>query len=79
MTKCRTGCPTQDHKSYAECARGLQLAVGNALSLAQKEWDSELALYRAARAEGIQPDGTTREKIEYAKKESDRTGVAYGV
>lgn len=44
----------------------------------QRAVDSELAAYRAARAEGIQPDGTSMAKVEKAKKISDATGVAYG-
>lgn len=75
---CRTGCPTQDHASYAECARGLRLSAGVSLTLEQKEWDRELNAYERARAEGIQPDGTKMDKIEKAKKISDATGVAYG-
>lgn len=76
---CRTGCPTQDHRSYAECARGLRLNTGVALTMGQKEWNRELDAYERARAEGIQPDGTKMHKIEAAKKMSDATGVAYGV
>ncbi len=44
----------------------------------QKAVDSELAAYRAARAEGIQPDGTQMHQVEKAKKISDASGVAYG-
>ena len=43
-----------------------------------KKWDKELALYRSARAQGIQPDGTSTAKIQQALDISDRTGKAYG-
>jgi len=78
-SKCRTGCPTQDHKSYAECCKGLSLAIGEALTLKQKSVDSELKAYRNARAEGMQPRGTQMHQIEQAKRMSDATGVAFGV
>lgn len=45
---------------------------------AQKHWDNELAAYRDARAQGIQPDGTSMEKIHAALDASDRAGAAYG-
>jgi hypothetical protein len=44
----------------------------------EKRWDAELAAYRAARAEGIQPDGTTMDKNNAAKQASDKSGEAYG-
>lgn len=76
---CGSGCTT-----FGECIRRKNLRVGYCRSAAgldltrEKRWDSELAAYRAARAEGIQPDGTTMPKIEKAKELSDKTGVAYG-
>ena len=77
---CRTGCPTQDHGSYSECCKGLQInAQGLSGTKDQKALDSSLKAYRRARKEGIQPDGTSMEKVEKAKRISDSTGVAYGV
>lgn len=43
----------------------------------EKAWNSELDLYRKARSEGIQPEGTTRDKIESAMRISDMTGTPY--
>jgi hypothetical protein len=79
VTKCRLGCPTGDHNSYAECCKGLQINTGVLLTSGQQEWNRELNAYEKARSEGIQPDGTKMHKIEAAKKISDATGVAYGV
>ena len=80
---CSSGCPTQDHESYGECLRAKSTrvaycnsATGNDLTR-QKKWDAELQAYRDARAEGIQPAGTSMRKIDQAKKISDRTGHAY--
>lgn len=80
MTKvCRSGCPTQDHLSYAACCKGLQInAQGLSGTNAQKKVNAELAAYSAARAEGIQPMGTRMHQVEQAKRMSDATGVAFG-
>lgn len=80
---CRSGCPTQDHASWGACARAANMrvaycGVGGGDATAQKQWDSELALYRQARAEGIQPEGTTRNKVLDAMRQSDAAGAAYG-
>jgi hypothetical protein len=52
--------------------------VGGGDATAQKQWDHELDLYRAARRQGIQPDGTTANKVMAAIKASDAAGAAYG-
>ena len=80
---CRTGCPTQDHATWGECARAANLrvaycGVGGGDATAQKRWDADLALYRSARAQGIQPEGTTRAKVMRAVKASDAAGAAFG-
>lgn len=80
---CRTGCPTQDHATWGECARAANLRVaycgiGGGDATEQKKWDQELALYRAARAQGVQPDGTKTSQIMRAMKASDSAGAAYG-
>lgn len=44
---------------------------------AQKRWDKELADYRSAREQGIQPAGTTTPKIRQAVELSNKAGKAY--
>jgi hypothetical protein len=44
----------------------------------QKSWNKELDLYKSARAQGIQPDGTSTAKIRQAIDISNKTGHAYG-
>ena len=44
----------------------------------RKSWKKELDLYKSARAQGIQPDGTSTEKIRKAIDISNKTGYAYG-
>jgi hypothetical protein len=43
-----------------------------------KKWNNELKLYREARAQGIQPEGTSTAKIRKAMDVSDKTGHAFG-
>jgi len=83
---CRTGCPTQDHKSWGDCLRAsnIQMSTGDANGglvdggWTNKKWDNELKLYRDARAQGIQPEGTSTAKIRKALDISDKTGHAFG-
>jgi len=79
---CRSGCKEKNHESYVEClkASNLQINTGDAgrsESMTAKKWDGELEAYRKARAEGIQPSGTTMKAINEAKAASDKLGAAY--
>lgn len=61
-------------------AKGLQLNTGDANSqkgMSNKKWDGELNAYRQARAEGIQPSGTSMQAITEARKASEVMGKAY--
>jgi hypothetical protein len=79
----------QMHSEYVEDCFGckvstLQLATGDANGelvrngWTNRKWDNELKAYRDARAQGIQPDGTSMAKIRKAIDISNKTGVAYG-
>lgn len=62
-------------------ALGLQMNTGDAnsnLRVSSKKWDKELQAYRDARAQGIQPAGTSMKKIQEAVRISNETGKAYG-
>lgn len=80
---CRTGCVTKSHESYAACLRDAAPRVAYANSAGgwdlttQKKWDRDLDAYRAARAEGLQPSGTSRAQVDAARAISDRSGAAY--
>jgi hypothetical protein len=58
-------------------AKGLQLATGDASGnivasgTTQKKWDKELDFYKEARAQGVQPEGTSRKAIEKALDASE--------
>lgn len=59
---------------------GLQLNPGDATSskgMSNKKWDAELNAYSSARAEGIQPAGTSMAKIQDARRASDVMNTAY--
>ena len=82
MSNCRTGCYMQNHASYAECLQdaGLQINTGDAGragGMPAKKWDAELAAYRDARAQGIQPAGTSMKKINESLEASQKLGVAF--
>jgi len=79
---CRTGCPTQDHGSWGECLRAsnLEFSTGDAnnkKAMPEKKWNAELEAYRNARAQGIQPAGTSMAKIREAVEASNAVGKAF--
>ena len=62
-------------------ASTLDLNPGEAssrLTMSAKKWDNELALYRSARAQGIQPSSTKTKDIRNAIDISNKTGRAFG-
>jgi hypothetical protein len=74
------------HPEYVEGCFGckattVDLNPGEAstrLTMSAKKWDNELALYRLARSQGIQPDTTKTKDIRKAIDISNKTGQAYG-
>ena len=73
----------QKHPEFVEGCFGckistLQLNTGDASrGMSQKNWDAELDAYANARAQGIQPAGTTMKAIDEALQASDIIGGAY--
>lgn len=74
---------TRDHSSYGACLRAAGLRVLYAKSAAgldataEKNVHRELALYREARAAGVQPAGTTTKAVREAMELSERAGSAF--
>ena len=64
--------------SYNGCFPTRSTGAGQSDGTRQKKWDAECDAYRAAAKEGIEPDGTTKAKVEFAKAMSDHAGVPYG-
>lgn len=61
-------------------AKGLSMNTGDANSqkqMSNKKWNGELDAYRAARAQGIQPAGTSMAHIKAAVEASDVMGSAF--
>jgi hypothetical protein len=64
-------------------AKGLQLATGDAAGnivasgTTQKKWDKELQLYRDAKAQGVQPAGTSTKAIRSALEASETLNKPY--
>ena len=73
---CREGCRTKDHASYAECMRSAGASVVWGKQTRTKT-EIELQAYRDARRAGIQPAGTTMDKIDSANRISDQYGAAF--
>ena len=69
-----------DDTCFACKARSLQLNTGDANSnkaMTNKKWHGELDAYRAARAQGIQPEGTSMAAVQKAVDASEAMGKAY--
>ena len=73
----------QTHANYVEGCFGckastLELGTGDATrDISDKKWTSELQAYRDAKAQGIQPGGTSRAHVEAAYAASETMGKAY--
>lgn len=59
MSTCRSGCRTQNHASWGECARAASFQIGDLTGTGQKVvTDKRLDAYASAKRQGIQPQGT---------------------
>lgn len=80
-SNCRTGCKTKDHSSYAECLQAanptINATVTSGLASMWSKTKSDLAAYETARRNGIQPEGTTIDKVRQAETASRRLGRPY--
>lgn len=73
------------HPEYVEGCFGckaatLELHPGDAAHMREipkRKWDAELNAYASARAQGIQPAGTSMKAIKAAHKASENLGRAY--
>lgn len=77
MSNCRSGCKTQDHVNWGECARAANITVSNdPIAQSIKATDKELSAYRDARKQGIQPRSTKMHDIKAAVMASNTLGKA---
>lgn len=85
MFRCNCSWTATPHNTWGECQRSKNFHVAYCRSAVnykndftrQKELDRDLAFYRDARKQGIQPDTLKRNDVQYALDSSDRTGIAY--
>ena len=76
-SNCRSGCKTQDHANWGECARAANFSITDPMANAvSKQANSELDAYRNARKLGIQPRSTKMHDIKAAVMASDTLGKA---
>lgn len=77
-SKCSSGCPTQDHKSWGECLRSKNLklspAINDQYGTRQRAWDKELDNYESAVRQGVNPAGTKQHHVDAAMKEAEAIG-----
>lgn len=75
---CSSTCETKDHTSFGACLRGKRLSlsphVNDTYSTRQRAWDGELDRYAWARSQGVEPEGTTREKVDAAIAKAEVNG-----
>lgn len=77
MSNCRTGCRTQDHANWGECARDANLRIGDAGKQRQmNNSEKELNAYKDARKAGIQPASTKMADVQKAVRMSETVGTA---
>jgi hypothetical protein len=71
---CRSGCPTQDHRTWGECARAAGIQMGSpAQRSVTKAWDGELEAYRKAReVDGLSPKTTKLADTQMAYRMADK-------
>lgn len=82
MTNTRCTCDA-GHATFGECLRAKNIGIAYCASArghdytAEKQKDRELAFYKDARKQGIQPASTFTKDIRQAVDVSNATGVAY--
>lgn len=84
MSNCTSSCKTKNHRSYGECMRqNTPMFVG--VNPSKTGWDAdkvkkdekELAAYRSAIAQGVEPRSTKMEDINKAVQLSNEVGKAF--
>lgn len=70
---CRSGCKTQDHENWGQCARAARVSIGDVRGETWAAGDRESDTYRQARRDGLVPEGIYKADVEkaYRKKETD--------
>lgn len=79
---CSVGCAAKSHFTFGECLRDKGVgAISFKVSKGQGDLnrtDRELSAFRDAVNQGVEPDGTTMQKVQDAMILSNEKGAAYG-
>jgi hypothetical protein len=69
LSKCRSGCLTQDHESWGSCMRAANVStmVGDGVQI-NRQGEKDLDHYRKARAQGLQPQSVKRKFVDATLK-----------
>lgn len=67
---CRTGCRSQNHASWGECARDMGLQIGDLGRGVAARTDRRLSAYATARGLGLQPPTTKIEDSQRTLREA---------
>lgn len=74
---CRSGCPTKDHESWGACARAARFHTAGVHNHTEYlAFDRELKDYASCVEQGMQPEGTSRAKIDKCIRNSNDAGAA---
>ena len=83
-SNCRSGCKTQDHKSYSDCLQEANFGFTGCFPTRQgwdkdkeKNWDKELDSYYSAVKQGVEPISTKKKDIDAAMMLSNEAGKAF--
>jgi hypothetical protein len=75
---CRSGCKTKDHETYGQCLSAANIRAAATMNNPfASDVKKELSAYRSARVNGIQPEGTTMNKVREAESASRALGRPY--
>jgi len=76
---CSSSCPTPGaHKTWGECVRAKGIQIGDLKHHdINKRGEADLAAYKAARDQGIQPSGIERSAVDRAVRISEADGKAF--
>lgn len=55
----------------------MNIRIGQVDATVQRQWDNDLAHYKDARRQGVQPMGTSRKQVDQAMMISERVGKAF--